>query len=54
MTRPDPPRVVPVERDGRSGFAFACGACGRRSALFSLRESAEAQARAHAKDRCKR
>jgi len=47
-----PPTVVPVAEDGRTGFRFTCEVCGRRSALFSLKKSAEEQARTHPKDRC--
>ena len=47
-----PPNVVPVTEDGRSGFRFTCEVCGRRSALFSLKKSAETEAASHPKDRC--
>lgn len=47
-----PPVVVPVNEDGRTGFRFTCDVCGRRSAIFSLKDSAVVQARSHPKDRC--
>lgn len=46
--------VVAGALGGRDGWWFTCEACGRRSALFSQKDSAKEWARSHPVKRCPR